>query len=74
MSERNPQYVVQAAISYTDAEGWAGTYATPTFILSAHVQGITDEAHAERIALDVVDPTKVLRKSGATITITAIKV
>ena len=67
-------YAVQAAVSYTDNEGWRGTYATPTFYLDGNVQGIVNEAHAERVALDVIDPTRALRKSGATITITAVPV
>ena len=35
-------------------DGWTSTRHSPTFYLHSNVQGIVDEAHAERIAIDMV--------------------
>jgi len=67
-------YAVTCGVIHTDSEGWTKTSATPTFYLHENVQGILDEEHAKRIALDVFDVTGELRNSGATIVITATKV
>ena len=40
---------------------WSGTRQVPTFYLDADVQGITDAAHAVRIAATVVDPLSQIR-------------
>jgi hypothetical protein len=50
-------YACSATIVYDDAEGWTHTCQTPTFYLDETVQGIVNEAHAEAIAVQVVDPT-----------------
>lgn len=34
------------------------SYDVPTFFLNANVQGIVDEAHAQKIVEDIVNPTK----------------
>jgi hypothetical protein len=36
---------------------WIGTKSIPTFFLDENVQGITDEAHAVRIATSIIRAT-----------------
>ena len=47
---------------------WSVSRTLPTFYLDENVQGIVDESHAWRIALDIVDPFEA-RKTDPTLTI-----
>lgn len=42
------------------ARVWSGAISLPTFYLDETVQGITDEAHAVRIARTIIDPFSAL--------------
>lgn len=56
----------------TDPKGWESSRVVPTFYLDERTQGITSEAHAARIALDVVLPLG--ESPDMTATITAVRV
>lgn len=49
----NGYYAIQARVSRT-IDGWASTEHMPTFYLHSVVQGILDEAGAERIAVSMI--------------------
>jgi len=53
-------YVITAQYKHTrkdrDGSTWDASIQVPTFYLNADVQGITDAAHAERIARSVISP------------------
>jgi hypothetical protein len=71
-------YAITAQVETTipSAAGpWQGSRQVPTFYLDETVQGITSEAHAERIAREIL--TTVLTGSGQRaprMTVTAVKV
>jgi hypothetical protein len=50
-------YIVVAYVVKTDASGTT-SYQVPTFYLNADIQGIVSKEQAERIALEVVNPTR----------------
>lgn len=64
-------YAITATISGTNTEGWEFSCGLPTFYLNANVQGIMNEAHAEKIARAILDP---LALSRYTYHITAVQV
>lgn len=47
-------YAIQATYSHRTPDGWNGVRQIPTFYLDENVQGIVDEAHAEKIARDIL--------------------
>lgn len=47
-------YSVVANLSVEREDGWTRTTGVPTFFLDSSVQGITNEAHAESIARDIL--------------------
>lgn len=47
-------YIIAASVTEVTPDGWTSTRELPTFILSADIQGIVDEDHARRIALDLL--------------------
>jgi hypothetical protein len=49
-------YSITATVTERTPEGWDRTRQVPTFYLDPRVQGIVSAAHAERIALDILDP------------------
>ena len=55
-------YAVTAVVEYRDEHGNLRSHSLPTFYLDERVQGIVNEEHAERIALDSIDPGKTLLK------------
>jgi hypothetical protein len=48
-------YAISAVI--VSPRDWIGTKQIPTFYLDENVQGITDVAHAERIATSIIRAT-----------------
>ena len=48
-------YSITATITRTTPEGTT-TKGIPTFCLNSNVQGIVDAEHAEKIALDILNP------------------
>lgn len=70
-------YAIRATITHTvdtqagRAHGWTSSRQVPTFYLDENVQGITSEEHAERIALDVINPLQV---QDWVISVTAVRV
>ncbi len=51
-------YAVTATVVVTETDGegksWQATKQIPTFYLDENVQGIVDEAHAEKIAREIL--------------------
>lgn len=70
-------YAINATIvHHTNDAHCASTDVTkqiPTFYLNADVQGIVDEAHAEKIAREIILPVE-LEYESVTVHVTAVKV
>ena len=68
-------WAVQAQVSFTVPEEgwrseWSGSRQVPTFYLDPSVQGITDAAHAERIARDILETAGPIDDEGTSYSIT----
>jgi hypothetical protein len=50
-------YQVTATIVKTDDKGWKSTIGIPTFYLDENMLGIVSPEHAEKIAVDIINPT-----------------
>ena len=50
-----PRYYYVAAQRVTVVDGWARSEGLPAFVLDAEIQGIVSVAHAERVALSIVE-------------------
>lgn len=50
-------YCVQANVTWSK-DGWNTYIQVPTFYLDSQVQGIVSVDHAEKIARDIINPTK----------------
>lgn len=62
-------YVIQATIETFDRDSaYHSVRQVPTFILNEHLQGIVSEAHAAKIAKEVIDPF-----GRYTVNVTAVK-
>ena len=64
-------WAVSANIEIPGRDGWVSTQQVPTFYLHENVQGILSESAAVKVAADVIDPTYLLRDSGAILHISA---
>lgn len=49
------KYKVVATVS-RESDGWTSTRQIPTFFLDPDIQGIVSVEHAQKIALDIIDP------------------
>lgn len=67
-------YAVSATVTGQTTLGVTTTRQVPTFYLDERVQGLISEDHASRVALDVIDPARVLRDRGYEIHVCAVKV
>jgi hypothetical protein len=64
-------YAITATVETTvhsKSGDWHGARQIPTFYLDENVQGIVSEAHAERIAREIIDPL-----SSRTVHVCAVK-
>ncbi len=43
-------YIIAATVTVESRDGWRTAYQMPSFYLDSRIQGIVDDAHAERIA------------------------
>lgn len=65
-------YAVTATVEHDAGDGYTGSRQIPTFYLHADVQGIVDEAHAEKVATAIVTAEGLL--TGCTAHVTAVTV